>query len=182
MAKLDRPLYGDYATSTLARALAFRHTLDPPTAPGDPPVTLGTVAKLPFNSCPPSPSQIVQRSRYSAALTAWRTLSPAERAAWGSAKPANLTGLNFFIRLYFFPSYMFFGYCIFGPAYFSLADAPDQPAASDYDTLFPSAADELPVLRDGADSPQAWLYNRGCSALLSVQSSLTANRISIETR
>jgi len=180
MAKLDRPLYGEYATGTLARALAYRHTENPPDAPGDPVVSWGTVAKIPFMSCRPSPAQVLHRTRYTEALAAWRALDPADHAFYNDNKPARLTGLNFFLRLYFLPDLAYFGFCVFGSAWFQLAVDPDQPAAVDYDVNFPTAVDEFPAMVDGAHSPQAWLWNRAYSAMAAIQQYCIDHRTSIE--
>ena len=153
MAKLDRPLYGEYATGTLGRALAFRHTENPPDDPGQPAVYLGTVAKIPVNSCGPSPSQIAHRSSFAAAVQAWHSLTAGARAQWRALKPPQLTGWNFFLRLFLSPDLADFGYCVFGAAWFPLGPTPYQPAAVDYDSLFPPGLDELPMLDDGAHSP-----------------------------
>ena len=180
MAKLDRPLYGEYATGTLARALSYRRTENPPDKPGDPIVSWGTVAKIPFMSCPPSPSQILHRALYSDALDAWRALDPTVKAFYNNNKPARLSGLNFFLRLYFKPDLIYFGYCIFGSAWFQLAVDPDQPAAIDYDINYPTGVDEFPTMVDGAQSPQAWPWNRAYSAILLVQKYLLDNKTRIE--
>lgn len=180
MAKLDRPLFGENATGTLARALSFRKTVNPPDEPGDPAIWWGTVAKIPFISCPPSPGQTEQRKRYAAAVAAWRALSGDARGYYNTNKPANLTGLNFFIRLWFFPTLAYFGYCIFGGTWFQLAPAPDQPEEADYEQNFPSALDELPTMQDGAHSPQAWLWNRAYNTVLSIQDYLILHKTTIE--
>ncbi|TSA45879.1 hypothetical protein D4R52_01630 [bacterium] len=180
MAKLDRPLYGDYATGTLGRALCFRRTENPPDAPGDTAVYWGTVAKIPVNSCRPSPAQVVQRENYAAAVAAWRALSDEDRATWNTSKPANLSGFNFFLRLYLLPALAYFGYIVFGEAWFQLAPGPDQPAAADYDSPFPASIDEFPAVLDGAHSPQAWMMNRAFSAMLSIENYLILHASSIE--
>ena len=180
MALLDRPVFGTSASGTLARVLSFRKTVNPPDLPGVPAVSMGTVAKIPFNSCRPSPNQLLQRRRYSDAVAAWRALSDEARAYWSLNKPAHLTGFNFFIQLHFFPNLLFFGYCVFGSAWFQLSTFPDQPAAADYDSLFPAGLDEFPTLLDGAHSPQAWLWNRAYSAMLSIENYLILHRASIE--
>jgi hypothetical protein len=180
MAKLDRPLYGDEATGTLARVLSFRRTENPPDAPGDPAVYWGTVAKIPFMSCRPSSAQAMHRADYAAALAAWKALDPAGRAFYNENKPARLTGLNFFLRLWFLSDLAYFGFCVFGSAWFQVAVDPGQPAAGDYDQNFPAAVDEFPTILDGAHSPQAWLYNRACSAMQSIQQYLLDNKTAIE--
>ena len=169
MANLDRPLYGSEATGTLARALSFRRTLN-----------WGTVAKIPFMSCRPSPAQVVQRARYADAVAAWLALSAGERLTWNTNKPDNLTGFNFFIRLYLSPALAYFGHCIFGSAWFQLSTSPDQPAALEYDSPFPSSIDEFPTLEDGKHSPQAWLWNRAYSALLAIEDYLIDHAADIE--
>ena len=180
MALLDRPIFGTSATGTLARALSFRKTVNPPDLPGETVVSMGTVAKIPFMSCPPSPAQILQRARYAAAVAAWRALSGDARGYYNANKPANLSGFNFFLRFYFFPSLVFFGYCVYGSAIFSLSTAPDQPAAADYYSLFPAGLDEFPTLLDGAHSPQAWLVNRAYSAMLAIEDYLIVHKATIE--
>ena len=180
MAKLDRPLYGDYATGTFARVLSFRHTPNPPDAPGDPAVYLGTVCKIPVMTCGPSSPQLAQRLLYASAVAAWRALSDDERSTWGSDAPAGLSGFNFFIRLYLFPAYAYFNYCVFGLVYFQLSPGPDQPAAADYDSPFPSSIDEFPTMRPGSDSVQAWLLNRAFSAVQSIQQYLIDHHDTIE--
>ncbi len=180
MAKLDRPLYGEYATGTLARVLSYRHTYNPPDDPGDPAVSWGTVAKIPFISCPPAPSQVFRRSLYAAAVAAWSALDSAGKAFYNENKPARLTGFNFFIRLWFLPDSAYFGFCIFGSTWFQLAGDADQPAAADYDVNFPSGVDEFPTMVDGARSPQAWLWNRAYSAMQSIQQYILDHKSSIE--
>lgn len=180
MALLDRPVFGTSATGTLARVLSFRKTVNPPDLPGETAVSLGTVAKIPFMSCPPSPAQILQRARYAAAVAAWRALSDEARAYWSLNKPAHLTGFNFFIQLHFSPNLLFFGYCVFGSAWFQLSTFPDQPAAADYDSLFPASIDEFPTVLDGAHSPQAWIFNRAFSAILNIENYLILHGPSIE--
>ena len=180
MAKLDRPLYGEYASGTLARALSYRHTFNPPDAPGDPVVTWGTVAKIPVNSCLPSSGQVGRRYLFSLAVSAWHALAEAEQSTWRTSKPGNLSGFNFFVKLFLSPGYAYFGYCVFGSAWFQFAPGPDQPAAADYDELFPDVTDKFPTVRQGADSPQAWLYNRACSAIRSVQSYIIQHKVRIE--
>jgi hypothetical protein len=180
MAKLDRPLYGENATGTLARALAFRRTENPPDLPGITAVYEGTVTALPRSSCPPSPAQALQRARYAATVACWNALTDEERASYAASRPANLTGFNFFIRLALSPDLAYLGYCIFGLAWFQLGTTPHQPAAADYDMLFPNAPDEFPTLANGADAPQAWLLNRAYDATLSIQGFLIAHRSQIE--
>ena len=180
MAKLDRPLYGENATGTLFRVLSYRRTENPEDLPGEIPVSLGTVVKIPFMSCRPSPDQVIQRNRYAAAVAAWNALSDVVKLSWAFYKPTNLTGFNFFIRLYFLPNIAFLNYCVFGLAWFQLATAPGQPAAIDYYELFPEALDEFPIMRAGADSPQAWTLNRAYSAMLNIQGYLILHRASIE--
>lgn len=182
MAKLDRPLYGTNATGTLFRVLSFRRTENPEDLPGEIPVSMGTVAKIPVMSCRPSPAQVMQRARYAAAVAAWHALNPTERAFYSDNKPANLTGWNFFLRLYLAPALAYFGFCVFGTAWFQLAPGSSQPAAIDYDSLFPASIDEFPTIQDGAHSPQAWLFNRAYSATLNIENYLILNRQSIETR
>lgn len=180
MAKLDRPLFGDWATGTLARVLSFRHVANPEEPPGDPVIYLGEVAALPRSHCPPAPAQIAQRLLYASAVAAWRALSDEERAAWNTAKPTNLCGFNFFIKLFLLPLLAYFGYCVFGIAWFQVSSSPNQPAAVDYDALFPASIDEFPTMVDGAHSPQAWLWNRAAASMVSIQTYLIDHQSSIE--
>lgn len=180
MAKLDRPLYGDSATGTLARALAFRRTENPPDEPGQVPIYWGTVAKLPGSSCRPSPAQALQRGIYAAAVAAWRALSDEARNSYTLNKPSNLTGFNFFLRTVLMPSLAYFGYCIFGEAWFQLSTSPDQPLEINYEKNFSSALDEFPIILDGAHSPQAWLFNSAYDTIVSIQGYLILHKTRIE--
>ena len=180
MAKLDRPLYGEYATGTLARALAFRNTFNPPDPPGQPVVTWGAVSKIPIMSCRPSLSQIAQRLLYTSAVAGWNALSDDERSYWNTTKPSNLTGFNFWIQLFLLPNLAYFGFCLFGSTWFQIAPGPDQPSALDYDQNFPTTLDEFPTLQDGAHSPQAWLFNRSYETMLSIQNYLLIHKSEIE--
>ena len=114
MAKLDRPIYGEYATGTLARALAFRHTANPPDLPGETAISMGTVAALPRSFCPPSPAQALQREHYTAAVAAWNALSDEGILRYRTFKPPQLTGYNFFLRQFLDPGLFYIGYCVFG--------------------------------------------------------------------
>lgn len=181
MARLDRPLYGDFATGTFARVLAFRHTANPPDAPGDPAIYRGTVAKRPASSCPASVGQAAQRSAYAAAVAAWRALSDDTQAQWLANHPTNLNGYNFFLRMTLLPNLVFFGFCIFGSSIFTLVDAPDQPAAAAYAAPFPADVDEFPALLNWQHSPQAWFLNRAYTALQTIQEFLINNRSHIES-
>ncbi len=169
MAKLDRPLYGEYATGTLARALSFRHTFNPPDIPGETVISWGTVCKIPFMSCKPTACQIAQRLLYASAVNAWHSLTEAEQEIFMDNPPDDLTGFNFFIRLYLLPNLAYFGFCVFGSAFFQLAPGYNQPADIDYDINFPAAVDEFPTLQDGAHSPQAWLFNRLFDMMRSIE-------------
>jgi hypothetical protein len=180
MAKLDRPLFGEYATGTLGRALAYRRTANPSDEPGIPAIYWGTVAKIPIMSCGPSPGQVSHRSLFAAAVASWHALTDDERSSWRANKPADLTGWNFFLQLFLTPELAYFGYCAFGLSWFQLGTAPDQPSGADYDSLFPTSIDEFPVIEDGAHSPQAWLWNRAYSAMLNIENYLILNRASIE--
>jgi len=180
MALLDRPLFGENATGTLARALAFRRTINPEDLPGETVISWGTVTKIPVMSCRPSSNQTLQHSRYAAAVSSWLSLSQGERDFYIDNKPANLSGFNLFVRLYLSPTWYYFGYCIFGSAIFQLTTSPDQPAPADYDINFPGALDELPVVHDGSHSPQAWLFNRAYSIMISIESYLILHKTSIE--
>lgn len=178
--KLDRPLHGDEATGTLARVLAFRRTVNPPDIPGEPIVYFGTVAKLPGSSCPASAAQQIQRNRYAAAAAAWRALTHAAQDFYNINKPANLTGFNFFIRLYLLPSLAYFGYCIFGLTWFQRSTTSEQPAAAEYEKNFPEALDEFPLILDGFHSPQAWLFNNAYDTIRSIENYLILNKSTIE--
>lgn len=167
--KLDRPLFGEEATGTLARVLAFRRTAN-----------WGQAARLPGSKCPPSPGQAFQRRRYAAAIAAWHALSDSLREFYMLYKPANLSGFNFFIRLYLLPTLAYFGYCIFGTTWFQLAPGPDQPAATDFDRYFPTAPDDFPTMQNGAHSPQAWPVNRIYDTIISVQDYLILHKTRIE--
>ena len=169
MAKLDRPIYGEYATGTLARALAFRHTANPPDLPGEIAVSMGTIAKIPIMSCGPSPAQSVQRALYAAAVAAWNALSDDGILRYRTFKPPQLTGYNFFLRQFLDPGLFYIGYCVFGSAVFQLGPTPYQPAAADYDVLFPTSLDEFPTMVDGANSPQAWLLTHAYQAMTNIQ-------------
>ncbi len=169
MAKLDRPLYGDSATGVFAKALAFRKTTFYP-----------SVAKRPSRKSPPSIDQINQRALYSAACQAWHALTDAEQLQYVTTKPANLSGFNFFIKLYLRQDFEYLYYCIFGSSIFQISPSPNQPAAADFDSLFPSAVDEFPTMLDGAHSPQAWPLNRIYSSLLAIQNFLIDNQENIE--
>lgn len=182
MARLDRPLYGEYATGTLGRVLAYRHTYNPPDEPGDPVVTFGTVAKIPVMTCGPSSPQISHRSLFAAAGAAWLALSIPARAYYNANKPPQLSGYNLFLRLYLDPSIAYFGYCVFGHAIFQLGPTPYQPLEADYDSPFPVSVDEFPTLVDGGNSPQAWLFNSAYSAVTTIQNYLILHRASIEGR
>jgi len=170
MALLDRPLYGEEATGTLARVLAYRRTKN-----------WGTVAKLPGSSCPPSPEQTSQRNNYTAAITAWHALGPTIQNQYKSNSPRNLSGYNFFLRLFLSPTLAYFGYCIFGMAYFQLAPSPDQPKESEYDRYFPIGMDEFPTLQNGKHSPQAWLMNRTYNTITDIQEYIITHKEKIET-
>lgn len=169
MAKLDRPLYGESATGTFARVLAYRKTTFYP-----------SVAKRPSRKSPPSGGQSNQRSLYSAACQAWHALTAAEKAQYVANRPANLSGFNFFIKLFLRGDFVYLYYCIFGQAIFQLSTSPDQPAAADFSSLFPAAADEFPIMLDGAHSPQAWPLNRIYSSVLAIQNFLIDNKENIE--
>lgn len=161
MAKLDSPLYGDTATGTLARVLAYRRRLPIP-----------SVAQLPNRKSPPSSTQAAWRANYRNAVHAWNNLTAVEKDVYTSSKPANLTAFNFFMRLNIFPGITYFGFAIFGSNYFQLAPGPGQPAVDDYTLLFPSGLDEFPSLHDGSDSPQAWLYNMASARLEVLQATI----------
>jgi len=180
MAKLDRPLFGEWATGTFNRTLAFRQTINPPDAPGDTAVYWGTVAKLPGSACKPSAGQTTVRANYSAAVAAWNALSASEKELWRISKPSNLTGFNFFIRLFLSPSLAYFYLCVFGLAVFQLAPSPGQPAPAEYEKYFPAAADEFPEVRDNVDSPQDWLFNRMYETMETIQEFLILNKLTIE--
>ena len=180
MPKLDRPLFGDYATGTFARVLAFRHTANPPDAPGEHVVYLGTVTQLPASKCPPSAPQAAQRAAFSAALLSWRALSIEDRAFWLANHPTDINGFNFYIRSLLAPGAFFFGFCIFADAVFELSSSPGQPDPLDYDSLFPTGIDELPTLLDGSHSPQAWLFNRMYQTIQDLQGYIVQNRSTIE--
>jgi hypothetical protein len=169
MAKLERPLYGSEATGTFARVLAFRKT-----------TTFGSVAKIPINTCPASPLQAAQRTRYAAASRAWHALSNDDRNFYITNHPIGLTGFNFFLRLNMLPGLDYLGYCIFGIGVYQLAPGLDQPVEAEYYVLFPTAPDELPTMVDGRDSPQAWLYNRAADALTNIQNFIILNKNNIE--
>lgn len=191
MAKLDRPLYGVEATGTFARALAFRKTTFYP-----------TVARLPLSKTSPSPGQSAQRILYRAACSAWSALTPAEQQVYIDTRPLNLSGFNLFIRLYLSDTFAYFYYCVFGQAVFMLVKAPDQPAQVDYETdpiyadgtsfangttyangyspSFPYLLDEFPVLREGADSCQAWFLNHIYASIISIENFLIDNKPHIE--
>jgi len=169
MAKLDRPLYGVEATGTFARALAFRKTTVYP-----------TVARLPLSKTSPSPGQSAQRTLYRAACSAWTALTPAQQQVYINTRPLNLSGFNLFVRLYLSDTFAYFYYCVFGQAVFMLVKAPDQPAQVDYDLLFPASVDEFPVLREGADSCQAWFFNHIYSSIRSIENFLIDNKTHIE--
>jgi hypothetical protein len=169
MARLESPLYGDEATGTLSRVLAFRRTVNHP-----------SVARLPFITCPPTAAQIAHRQKYRDAVGAWHALTPAEQTAYQSNRPSNLSGLNFFLRCFLSPELAYLGYCIYGEAYYQLAPGPDQPEEGDYDILFPPAVDEFPVLANGQDSPQAWIYNRMKNSLLNIEIYLITYKNNIE--
>jgi len=169
MARLDRPLFSEEATGTLARVLAFRRTAN-----------WGQAAQLPGSSCPPSASQVKQRTLYAAAIAAWHALPGDTRGYYNTNKPANLSGYNFFIRLHLFPSLSYLGYCIFGTSWFQLTPDPDQPTEVDFDKYFPEGTDEVPTMRDGADSPQAWIVNRIYDTIVSIQDYLILHKATIE--
>lgn len=169
MAKLDRPLFGVSATGTFARALAFRKT---PFYP--------SVAQLPLSKTSPSPAQSAQRLRYRDACSAWDDLSPEQKQVYVDTRPLNLSGFNLFIRLFLSDSFAYFYYSTFGTSFFMLVHAPDQPAIVDYDLLFPLAPDEFPVLRDGADSFQAWFLNHLYDSIIGIENFLIDNKTNIE--
>ena len=191
MAKLDRPLYGVEATGTFAHALAFRKTVFYP-----------SVARLPLSKTTPSPNQTAQRTLYRAACTAWDELSDTEKNIYKTIRPLNLSGFNLFVRLFFSNAYSYFYYCVFGQAIFMLVKAPDQPAQIDYETAilyadgtayangsqfasgnlppFPACLDEFPLLREGADSVQAWFFNSLYASILNVENFLIDNKANIE--
>jgi len=167
---LDRPLFGEEATGTLARVLAYRRTKN-----------WGQAARLPGSSCPPSPNQSLQRKRYATAVSAWHALSDTLREFYTLHKPLNLSGYNLFLRLYLTPTIAYLGYCIFGVHWFQLAPGPDQPVETDYELFFPTAPDEFPVMRQGADSPQAWITNRIYDTITNIQEYIITNKEKIET-
>jgi hypothetical protein len=180
MAKLDRPLYGDEATGTLARALAFRQISNPPDEPGATPIYFGSVAKIPTLSSPPSVGQYAQRLLFASAIAAWHALTYEAKAYYKSLAPNCLSGFNFFLRLFLLPYSAYLGFCIFGTPLFQLAPGQGQPLAIDYDVNFPPFLDEFPVMVDGAHSCQAWLFNRMYDALLRIQGYLILHKLSIE--
>ena len=169
MALVDRPFYGDEGCGTFGRALAYRRTS-----------IFGTVAKIPVVSVGPSAGQTEQRNLYKAALAAWRSLDDDARAWWQNNHPANLSAINFFIRLYLLPDLVYFGLCVFGVTAFPLCEAYHQPEAGDYDMLFPENEDEFPVLLDGVYCPEAWFFNRLYASISSVETWLIARRATIE--
>ena len=170
MAKLDYPLYGDTATGTLGRALAYRRTQ-----------TFNTVAKIPIVSCPPSPEQTAHRAQYQAASIAWNGLTTEEKAQWNINKPTRLTGYNFFIKLHLSPDYAYFGYCIFGTAWFQVVPGPDQPAENDFDISFPAGLDEFVTMQDGKHNPQAWIFNRLYDTIQNIETYLLTHDAQIKT-
>lgn len=88
MARLDRPLYGDSATGTFARVLAFRETTSYP-----------SVAKRPGRKYPASPAQAAQRQAYAAACLAWDALTAAEKSQYKTDAPEGLSGFNYFMSI-----------------------------------------------------------------------------------
>ncbi len=177
--KLDRPLYGEYATGPLAGVLCFRHTVNPPDLPGEPVVYCGTVAQLPASRTQPSAAQAAQRSIYAVAVAGWRALDDADKAFYVANRPSNLSAFNFYLRLHLVSGLAYFGYCVFGDVWFQYAAGPDQPAAVDYSSLFPASGDEFPIIREGADSLQDWPFNRVYESILSVESYLLAHMSTI---
>jgi hypothetical protein len=169
MAKLDRPLYGESATGTFARVLAYRKTTFYP-----------SVARLPARKPIPSIKQKTQRSLYGAACDSWSAISTAERAQYNTCRPQNLSGFNFYVKLLLRPDYMYLYYCIFGISPFQISASPNQPAEADFDKLFPNAPDEFPTMLDGAHSPQAWPLNSIYSSITSIQNFLITNKANIE--
>ena len=169
MAKLVRPLYGDSATGVFARVLTFRETAFYP-----------SVAKRPSRKCEPSAAQSNQRALYLSACQAWNALTLGQQTQYNTIKPANLSGFNFFVKLYLNGDNAFLYYCIFGQPVFQLSSSPDHPAAADYDSFFPGAVDEFPTMLEGAHSPQAWPLNRIYSSILAIQTFLINNKENIE--
>jgi hypothetical protein len=169
MAKLDYPLYGDEATGTLARAIAYRRTLNYPTC-----------AQLPLSKTPANKAQRAQRQKYRAGADAWNALTDAQKDAYKTNKPANLNGYAFFLKLFLSVDLFYLGYCVFYDAVYNVADSPDQPAAADYDLLFPDKIDDYPLMLNGAQSPQAWLYNRAADALTEIETYIINHKSNIE--
>jgi hypothetical protein len=95
-------------------------------------------------------------------------------------KPANLSGFNLFVKLFLAPALAYFGYCTFGLSWFQRSTTSEQPTATEYEKNFPEALDEFPLILDGFNSPQAWLFNSACDTIVSIQDYLILNKTRIE--
>ncbi len=169
MAKLEGPLLGDEATGVFNSVLSYRRTLNFP-----------TVAKPTRVSTSPSPGQLIQRAAYGAAVSAWNNLTPAVKAFYTAYHPENLSGYNFFIRMFLVPDLFYFFYIIFEIAWFQDAGSPGQPALDDAAINFPSAVDVYPSLQEGAHSPQGWLFNQLYAMVQNMEDFLIEHKSNIE--
>lgn len=94
MARVTDPLFSRSASGRIGTALLFRAGKSGPrvSRPPDP---------RRVNQAPPSTAQAAVRARYSAATSAWRALTPAERAQWNvdaRSDPRNIHGWALFLQ------------------------------------------------------------------------------------
>ena len=86
MVKLWKPMFSDSATGIFARTIAYRDG-----------ATRAIGCRPPHPSKSRSLLQDSQRTKFLAGCTAWRALTPIERANWQSSAPPGQTGFNYFL-------------------------------------------------------------------------------------
>lgn len=180
MAKLEGPLYGDWATGNLGDGLAFKKGI-PFTSPGDEgEIPYSRIEKRRAPSRSRSPGQAGQRDLFQTARTAWLALEDSDKLRYKLGAPAGWSGFNYFLFIALKEAGETLGALVLGRDILNQGNLQTGIPFTEYVFSFSSALDEIPTYEDGTQPGKAWMYNRLAQSVLSIEEYLIMFKETIE--
>jgi len=169
MAKVTGPLFSTEATGSVGMTVTFRKG------------KVWNQVTPQFHRGPArSASLTAHRAFYAAGCVAWGNLTPVEKEAYADPPRPELSAFNYFMSLYLAPNVALLGAGVFGSALFEEEPTGAELPPGDYSATFPAALDQFPPMLDDVHTLQAWIYNRACASMLSIEDYILTYKENIE--
>jgi len=180
MAKTEGPLFGDWASGEVANILAYKKGRPFTSAGDEDEIPYGRIEKKRRPGKKRTARQEIVRENFKEAKNQWRELTEEEKNNWKQNAPNPWTGYNYFLNVALRGYRYWFSEIIFYEDVFKQGNIEGQAQEIEYENNFPNDLDYCPLIQDGADNFQAWLFNKIALSIKTIQTYLIYNKKNIE--